>query len=307
MPKKLSLRRDLASNWKLYLMFLPVALYFIIFAYVPMTGLVIAFKEYNYQSGIWGSPWIGFENFRFFIESGKALLVTANTFFYNIIFLVAYLFFSALVAILISEASSKWFKKGSQTLLFLPYFISWVTVSAFVYNIFNYEYGLLNTFLKSAGMEPLNIYNDPTLWPIILPVLYVWKWVGFGSVLFLAAISGIDRECYEAAEIDGTSLFQRIRHITLPQLIPTFIVLALLGIGRIMRGEFDMFYQLIGNNGILIDSTDIIDTLVFRSLVGSQDFGMASSAGLYQSVLCLIIILIANALVKKFDKDQGLF
>jgi putative aldouronate transport system permease protein len=298
---------EILRNGKLYAMFLPVALYFLIFAYVPMTGIVVAFKDFNYQGGIWGSPWNGWENFRYFVESGKLVQVTINTILYNTLFLVAYLFFSILVAILISEMASRMAKKAFQTMLFLPYFISWVTVSALVYNLFNYEYGLTNTLLKGWGMAPVDIYADASLWPVILPFFYVWKWVGFGSVLFLAAIAGLDRECYEAAEIDGANIFSRIWRITLPQLKPTIIILLLLGVGRIMRGEFDMFYQLIGTNGNLMDATDIIDTLVFRSLISSQDFGMSSAAGLYQSILCFVIILGVNGIVRRQDKSQALF
>ena len=291
----------------LYLMFAPVAIYFLVFAYAPMAGLVVAFKEYNYQGGIFGSPWNGLENFRYFYESGKLFQVTWNTGLYNVIFLGAYTVLSLLTAVLISEMSGKKFKKLAQSLLFLPYFISWVTVSAFVYNIFNFEYGLLNSSLRSAGMSPVDIYGHPGLWYLLLPVFYIWKWVGFGSVLYLAAITGIDQECYEAAMLDGANVFQRVRHITLPLIRPTIVVLVLLGVGRIMRGEFDMFYQLIGNNGNLMDATDVIDTLVFRSLVGSQDFGMASAAGLYQSVLCLVIILIVNYSVRRYDRAHALF
>jgi putative aldouronate transport system permease protein len=296
-----------SKNWRLYLMFAPVALYFIVFAYVPMAGLIVAFKEYNYRGGIFGSPWNGFANFRYFIESGKLLQVTTNTLVYNVIFLAAYTFFSVLVAVFVSEMSGKAFKKTAQTLLLLPYFVSWVTVSAFVYNIFNYEYGLVNSLLKAGGGQPIDIYGNAKAWYFILPFFYVWKWVGWGSVLYLASISGIDPECYEAATIDGATLFQRIRHVTLPLLRPAIVILLLLGIGRIMRGEFDMFYQLIGNNGTLMDATDIIDTLVFRAVIVSQDFGMASAAGLYQSILCFAIIMAVNGAVRRYDKDQALF
>jgi len=312
MKTRQSLRRngffgEFARRWQLYLMFVPVALYFLVFAYLPMTGIVVAFKEYNYDGGIWGSPWIGWENFRFFFESGKLLQVTFNTLLYNTIFLVAYLAFSLMVAILISEMANRMAKKIFQTMLFMPYFISWVTVSALVYNLFNYEYGLVNGLLRGWHLDPLDIYSNVGYWPVILPVFYVWKWVGFGSVLFLAAIAGLDSECREAASIDGASTFQRIGRITIPQLVPTLIILALLGVGRIMRGEFDMFYQLVGTNGTLIDATDIIDTLVFRSLVSTQDFGMSSAAGLYQSVLCFLIIVGVNQLVRRYDKTNALF
>jgi putative aldouronate transport system permease protein len=307
LPQNRGVFFEIIRNWRLYAMFVPVAVYFLIFAYVPMTGIVVAFKDFNYQGGIWGSPWNGWENFRYFVESGKLVQVTVNTLLYNTLFLAAYLFFSVLVAILISEMRSRMAKKAFQTMLFMPYFISWVTVSALVYNLFNYEYGLTNTVLKALGQAPIDIYADASLWPVILPFFYVWKWVGFGSVLFLAAIAGLDRECYEAAEIDGANIFTRIRRITLPQLKPTVIILVLLGVGRIMRGEFDMFYQLIGTNGNLMDATDIIDTLVFRSLISSQDFGMSSAAALYQSVLCFVIILAVNGAVRRYDKNQALF
>ncbi|QGR00090.1 sugar ABC transporter permease [Paenibacillus psychroresistens] len=288
-------------------MFAPIAIYFIFFAYIPMAGVVMAFKDFNYRDGIFLSPWNGFDNFHYFFNSGKALLVTRNTIIYNIVFLGAYTFFSILAAVLISEVYTKWFKKTVQTLMFLPYFISWVTVSAFVYNFLNYEYGIVNRILQSLNMEAIDIYSTTSYWYLLLPLLYVWKWVGFGSVLYLAAIVGIDQEIYEAATIDGASKMQKITKITLPLLKPTMIILILLGLGRIMRGEFDMFYQLIGNNGTLMDATDIIDTLVFRSLVGSLDFGMASSVGFYQSALTLIIILFANYLVRRYDKEHALF
>lgn len=305
--KKRGFFKEIMRNKILYLMFLPVACYFLIFAYFPMTGSVVAFKEFNFRGGLFFSPWNGITNFKFFFESGKALSVTINTVVYNVIFLASYTFFSLFTAILISEIGNKLFKKITQTLMFLPYFISWVTVSAFIYNFFNYEYGMVNTFLKHLGAAPFDIYSNVKYWYLILPFLYVWKWVGFGSVIYLAAIMGIDQECYEAATIDGASEFQKIKSITIPLLKPTMIILILLALGRVMRGEFDMFYQIIGNNGNLLDGTDIIDTLVFRSLMATQDFGMASAVGFYQSVLCLVIILIANFTVKKYDKDSALF
>jgi putative aldouronate transport system permease protein len=305
--KKPGFFHELSKNKVLYLMFLPVAVYYILFAYVPMLGIVVAFKDFNYRDGILFSPWNGVDNFRYFFVSGKALQVTTNTIMYNIVFLAIYTIFSIMVAIMISELASRIFKKVSQSFMFLPYFISWVVVSAFMYNFFNYDYGLVNNFLKAMGNEPVNIYSEPSYWYILLPALYLWKWVGFGSVLYLSAISGIDQECYEAATIDGANMFQKIFKITLPLLKPTVVILLLLGVGRILRGEFDMFYNLIGNNGLLIDSTDIIDTLVFRSLLGTQDFGMASAAGFYQSVLCFAIIMIVNTIVRKVDSESALF
>jgi ABC-type polysaccharide transport system, permease component len=299
--------REVARNRTLYLMFVPIAVYYLVFAYLPMTGIVMAFKEFNFRDGIWLSPWNGVKNFKFFFISGKALQVTVNTFLYNIAFLALYTFFSVAVAIFVAEMRGKYFKKIAQSCMFLPYFISWVVVAAMVYNFFNYDTGTFNHLLVALGGKPLNLYSTPRYWYFLLPFLYVWKWVGFGSVLYLAAIMGIDPEIYEAATMDGAGVFQRIKSITLPSLRMTMSILVLLGVGRIMRGEFDMFWQLIGNNGPLIDGTDIIDTLVFRSIMGSQDFAMASAAGLYQSVLCFVIILAANALVKRVDEDYSLF
>ena len=305
--KKHGILYELATNRVLYIMFLPVFIYMILFAYIPMGGIIVAFKSYNYRDGILFSPWNGLENFKYFFVSGKAWLVTKNTILYNLFFLASYTVFSVTAAILISEMSGKIFKKITQSFMFLPYFISWVVVSAFVYNFFNYDYGVINSFLVSLGQNPIDIYNTPRYWYVILPILYVWKWIGFGSVLYLSAILGIDQECFEAATIDGANAYQKIFRITLPLLRPTMSILILLGVGRIMRGEFDMFWNLIGNNGLLMDVTDIIDTLVFRSLMGTQDFGMASAAGLYQSVLCFVIIMTVNAIVKRVDKDSALF
>lgn len=305
--KKKGFIYELKSRPALFLMTLPAIVYFFIFSYIPMGGIIIAFKSYNYRKGILFSDWIGLDNFRYFFLSGKAWSVTMNTIMYNLIFLASSTFFSILIAILISEFPGKVFKRFSHTLMFLPHFISWVTVAAFVYNLFNYEFGLVNTVLRNINIAPLDIYSDPKYWYLLLPILYIWKSIGFGSILYLAAIMGLDRECFEAAEIDGASVFQKIMYITLPSIIPTMVILILLNLGHLLRGQFDMFYQLIGNTGPLIDATDIIDTLVFRSLMGTQDFGMASSAGLYQSVLCFIIIISANWLVKKYQSEYALW
>ncbi|SFB56399.1 putative aldouronate transport system permease protein [Cohnella sp. OV330] len=298
---------DIRKHKVLYMMFLPIAIYFLVFSYFPMAGIIIAFKDYNYAGGIWGSAWSGWDNFAYFFKSGKAWLVTRNTIGYNVVFLACYTFFSVAVAIFIAEMRSKWFKKTAQSFMLLPYFVSWVIVAAFVYNLFNYEFGVVNTVIGWFGGEPIDIYGSPRYWYFLLPIFYVWKWVGFGSILYLAAIMGIDQECYEAAVIDGATVFKKIYYITIPLLMPTMIILVLLGLGRVLRGEFDMFYQLIGNNSMLMDATDIVDTLVFRSLVGTPDFGLASAAGFYQSVLCFVIILAVNGAVKLYNKEYSLF
>lgn len=296
-----------AKNRILYLMFLPTAIYFLVFAYLPMPGIVVAFKEYSYNGGIFGSKWNGLVNFEFFFSSGKLWSVTQNTILYNLVFLTVSTIAAVLVAVLIAEMVGKWYKKTAQTFMFLPYFISWVTVSAFFYNLFNYDYGLLNGWLKSLGIAAVDIYSNPDIWFVLLPLAYVWKGIGFSSVLYLSAIMGADQESYESAKIDGANIYQRIWYITIPLLKPTIATLVLLGLSRIMRGEFDMFYQLIGDNGLLADKTDIIDTFVFRSLVFSNDFGMSSAAGVYQSVLSFLIIYSVNWVVKRWNRDYALY
>ncbi|MFD0670918.1 ABC transporter permease [Cohnella sp. GCM10027633] len=305
--KKRGFLYEIYKNKILYLMFLPVGIYFLVLAYLPMPGVIIAFKEYTYNGGIFGSEWNGLTNFEFFFHSGKLWNVTKNTILFNLAFLALNTIVSVLVAVLIAEMVGKWFKKTAQTFMFLPYFISWVTVSAFFYNIFNYDYGTVNGWLRSIGAEPIDIYSNPNAWLILLPLFYVWKGIGFSSVLYLSAIMGTDQESYESAKIDGANIYQRIRYITLPLLTPTIVTLLLLGLSRIMRGEFDMFYQLIGDNGLLADRTDIIDTFVFRSLIFSNDFGMSSAGGVYQSVLSFFIIYAVNWMVKRWNRDYALY
>jgi len=288
-------------------MVLPPTIFFLIFSYLPMAGMVVAFKKYNYTDGLFMSPWCGFENFKFFFIGGKALKVMVNTVAYNLAFIVTGLFVQVTTAIFLSEIGSRYFKKVTQTMMFLPYFLSWVVVGAFIYNIFNYEYGSLNTFLKSINFEPVNVYEEVWLWKYILVACNTWKWAGYGSLIYLAAIIGIDNELYESAEIDGASKFQKIRHITIPMITPQIVVLTLMAIGRIFRGDFGMFYQVTGNNPLLYNATDVIDTYVFRALLELQDFGMASAAGMLQSVLCFIFLIITNAVVRRIDKNYALF
>jgi len=305
--RRSGLIHEIAKHRTLYLMFLPVTIYVLIFCYFPMSGVLLAFKHYTYTGGIFGSPWVGLNNFMFFFKSGKALSTTLNTIGFNLLFLTVYTTFSITIAILMSEIASKLYKKIAQSMMFLPYFISWVVVSSFVYSMFNPEFGTVNYILKAFGADPINIYSKVNYWYFLLPTFYLWKSIGYGTVFYLAAISGIDRECYESAKIDGANVFQRIFRITLPLLKPTVITLVLLSISNVLRGQFDMFYQLIGSNGVLIGKTDIIDTLVFRSLTGILDFGMAAAAGFYQSFLCLFIILTVNFIVRKVDCEYALF
>lgn len=298
---------ELKRNRTLFLMVLPACLITILFSYIPMSGVILAFKNYRFDKGIFGSPWAGWDNFKYFFNSGTGLQVTKNTVLFNLFNLITSQSLAILVAIVITELKGKYFKKISQSVIFLPYFISWIIVGAFVYNIFNYETGTLNTILKSLHLSPINLYDKPIAWIFIIAFFNSWKWVGYTSVIYIAAITSIDGECYEAADIDGANIFQKIKSITIPSIVPTIIIMVLLNVGRILRGDFQMFYQIIGNNGQLFNATDVIDTFVFRSLINSGDIGMTAAATFYQSFLCLIIILIVNKVVKTIEQDYALF
>ena len=294
-------------NMVLFLMLLPAIVYFIIFAYIPMTGMVLAFKNYNYIDGIYKSPWNGLKNFKFLFNGGKIFQVAFNTFAYNIVFIAVNQTLQVVTAILLTEIGSKRFRKLSQSAIFLPYFISWVIVGGFIYNLFNYEYGSVNNFLQALGKAPVDMYSNVGAWKYILVLVNAWKWVGYGSVIYLAAITGIDKEIYEAAAIEGAGKFRQIFSITLPLIVPQIVTLVLLDVGRIFKGDFQMFYQVTGNNPLLYETTDVIDTFVVRSLLQLQDVGMSSAAGLMQSVINFVILVTVNAVVKHFESDYALF
>ncbi|MCD7813861.1 MAG: ABC transporter permease subunit [Lachnospiraceae bacterium] len=291
----------------LLLMLAPALIYVIIFSYVPMTGLVLAFEKYQYAGGIYGSPWVGLSNFKALLIAGKLGQVTRNTLLYNIAFIFIGVIFEMGSAILLNELISKKFKKIAQSLMFLPYFISWVVVGAIMYNIFNYEKGVFNHILNLLGMASFDLYNTPAAWPPLLIFLKLWKQTGYGSVVYLAAITGLDQGMFEAASIDGANAWQKIRYLTIPSLIPTMMTLVLLAIGNIFRGDFGLFYQTVKSSALLQPVTDVIDTYVFRLLITNGDIGVSAAAGLYQSILCFVTIMICNHLVKKANPDYALY
>lgn len=301
------LRKEAKSYRVLLLMLAPAAIIMFIFAYLPMGGVVLAFKQFQYNKGIFGSPGVGFENFRFFFLSGQALTVTLNTFFYNLTFMLVNTVLAVGLAVILSELTGKWFKRLMQSFIFLPYFVSWVIVGSIAYNLLNYETGAVNGIIGALGGERLNIYAEPEWWRAIIPGFNAWKGVGYSMVVYLAAVTGVDAQLHEAAQIDGANIFKRIRHITLPAITPTIITLVLLDVGKIFRGNFDLFYQLVGNNGQLFNATDVIDTFVFRALMKSSEVGMAAAIGLYQSVLCFVTIMVVNGIVKKVRSEYALF
>ncbi len=298
---------EFKKNKALFAMAAPAFILVLVMQYFPMSGLILAFKNYRFDLGVFGSEFNGLNNFKYLFASGTGWLITKNTILYNLLNLITSQLLAVIIAIFITEINRMWFKKVTQSIILLPYFISWVVVGVFVYNLFNYETGMLNGVLKALGMNPINMYGIPAAWPIIICCFNAWKWTGYNSVIYIAAITGVDGEINEAAAIDGATIFQRIRYITLPSIRPTLVTMILLQVGRILRGDFEMFYQIVGNNGQLFNATDVIDTYVFRSLITNPDIGMTAAATFYQSVLCFAIIMIVNAVVKRIDEEYALF
>lgn len=298
---------ELRKNWLLFVMLIPAVAYIIIFAYWPMSGIVLAFKDYKTRLGMYASPWVGMQNFKFLQISGKLGMLTKNTILYNLAFISVGLVLEMGFAIILNELIGRRFKKSLQTIMFLPYFISWVVVSAIMFNMFNYEKGTINNLLNALGFERFDLYNSGGSWPILLVIINAWKRTGYGMVVYLAAITGLDQETFEAASIDGANVWQKIRHITIPSLVPQMMILLLLALGNVFRGDFGMFYQTVKSNAIVLPYTDILDTYVYRTLMQTGDIGMSAASGLYQSVLCFISICLANFLVRKTNPDYALF
>lgn len=298
----------LKKNRSLLIMCLPAIIFFAVFAYLPMPGLYIAFVDFNYTAGIFKSAFIGLENFRFLVMTGDLWKLTFNTIAYNLAFIILGNCLQIGVAILLNELASKWFKKVSQTIMFLPHFISAVLIGLLAYNILSYDYGVLNSFLKAIGLDPVQTYSNPEIWPFIIVITFLWQSTGYGSIIYFAAIMGLDKQIIEAAEIDGANAFQRIRYVIIPWLKPTFIILLLFSLGGVLKGNFGLFFNLVGaNNAMLYSTTDIIETYVFRTLMTNFNFSLGSAVSLYQSVFGFIIVITANWIVKKVSPENSLF
>ncbi|MFF2091381.1 ABC transporter permease [Paenibacillus sp. NPDC058174] len=298
--------KEIVKNRQLYTLAIPGIVFLALFSYIPMFGHLIAFERFQPVKGIWGSEWVGLDNFKFFFGSQDWLRVTFNTVYLNALFLIFGIGIALLLAILINEATSTLLKKISQSLIFLPYFISWLVVSLMIMAFMSTD-GLLNQWLGQLGISEVNWYQNAKLWPIILTLVYVWKFSGYYSVIFMAAIVGISNEYYESARIDGATRLQQILHITIPSIRSVIVVLLLLGVGRIFFGDFGMIYGIIGDNSILFPTTDVIDTYSFRALRQLGNFGMSSAVVLYQSIMGIAAILIFNKIAKKIDPDSRLF
>ena len=304
--------KDLNRNKAFLLMVLPTTVWFLLFSYLPMAGMVIAFKEYRYSrdgflASIINSEWVGFDNFKFLFLTKDAFIITRNTILYNSAFIILGLIFSVALAIILSEIVNKRLSKLYQTGMFLPHFLSWVIVGYFAFSFLSYDKGLVNQLLVFFGVDPIQWYADKTYWPVIIILIYLWKSVGYNSVVYLAAIAGIDKSLYEAAMIDGANKWQQIRNITLPMLTPLITILTLLAVGKIFYADFGLFYQVPRDSGPLYSVTNVIDTYVYRGLKVSGEIGMSTAAGLYQSVVGFILVISSNYIVKKFNKDNALF
>lgn len=301
------LLRQLMDSKVLLLMCLPAVAFFIIFNYMPLPGVWIAFTNFNYRDGIFGSPFVGFRNFEFLIKSGQLWTLTRNTILYNLAFIILGNILQIAIAIMLNEIRSTFFKKVSQAAMFLPFFISAVLVGVIAFNLLNYDTGAINALIRETGGDPIKIYSTAGAWPLIIITVHLWQSTGYGSIVYFAAIMGIDRTLYEAAAIDGASAWQRIRYVTLPSLKPTFIILVLFSLGSIMHGNFGLFWNLVGNNAALFSTTDIIETSVYRMVLSQNNFTTSTAVGLYQSLFGFALVMTANWIVRRINKDYALF
>lgn len=305
--KKQTFFGEMKKNWVYYLMILPAALIMFLFAYLPMPGIIIAFLDFNFVDRF-KSPWAGLNNFKFYFTSSYFTRTTLNTLIINLNYLVWTTVLSVAVAIILNEIKQKVAKKVYQNAIFLPYFLSSVVVGKLVNMVvFSDNMGIANQIVTMLGQDPVKWSAKPLAWLFIIIGAHVWQTVGYNSIVYLASISGFDKELYEAASLDGASRWQRIRRITIPMLIPSIIIMSLLSIGGMLRGDFANIYAIIQDRGVLYKYTDVIDTYVFRAIKGAAEFGTTAAVGLYQSVVGFLLVIFSNWLAKKYDKDSALF
>ena len=291
-----------------YLLALPGVIYMICNNYLPMFGVIIAFKNLNFRKGILGSDWCGLDNFKFLFASKDAFTITRNTILYNVVFIVLTTVLAIAIAILVNEIQSRFASRLYQSLILLPYLMSWVIVSYLVYAFLSAETGLVNNaILEKLGLKGISWYNSPQYWPFILTFVSLWKSLGYAMIIYFSSIVGISQDYYEAATLDGASKWQQIKCITLPLLKPTVITMFVLQTGRIFYSDFGLFYQIPMNSGLLYSTTQTIDTYVYRALLELNDIGRSTAGGFLQSILGFICVFTANAVVSKVDKDSSLF
>lgn len=299
-------------NWKrvipFYLMVLPGTIYMLVDKYIPMFGIVIAFKKLDVKNGILNSPWCGLKNFEFLFQSKDAWIITRNTIFYNVFFFITGNFVAILFAILINEVTSKKASKFYQTVTLLPYLMSWVVIGYLAYAFLSADTGLINkSVLEPMGREGINWYQEVKYWPFILIFFNLWKTVGYTMIIYLSSIVGISQDYFEAARLDGATKLQQIRYITLPLLKPTVITLMIIAVGQIFRSDFGLFYQVPRNSGTLYAATRTLDVYVYQALLKYSDYAMSSAASFYQSVVGLVLILIVNKVIQKTSPESALF
>jgi len=298
--------KQLRKHRELFFLALPGVLYKLVFHYLPMIGILLAFKLYRYDLGMFGSKWVGFDNFRFFFVSNDAWRITRNTILYNFTYILLGTAVAIAFALLLNEIA-KGFVKLFQTVMFLPHFISMVIVGFLTFIFLDHEYGYLNRLLGSLGLEGRNWYFETEPWIFILPLVSLWKGVGFSTLIYYAGIMGINPDYYEAARIDGASRLQMAARITVPLLTPLILILFILGLSGIFRGDFGLHYFVPANIGMNFPTTDIIDTYVYRALMREANIGMSAAIGLFQSVVGFFTILLANYTIKRINSDNALF
>jgi len=301
------IKKELKKHWILYAMALPAVLCQFIFQYIPMAGIVMAFQKLDLRKGIFSSPWVGLKNFEFIFSSTDAWIITRNTILYNATFIVLNLFLSVTLAVFLSELRAKRYSKVLQTVYIMPHFLSMVVISMVVYAFLSTEKGYVNMIMEQMGRDPVNWYNTKTIWPFLLVLIYLWKNVGYSSVVYLAVISGISGEYYEAAMLDGATKFQQAKYITIPHLRTIVCINLIMAIGKIFRADFGLFYTVPRDSGAIYSVTNVLDTYIYRGLMNLNNPGMSTAAGLYQSVVGFILVLIANKIVSKIDSDSAMF
>jgi len=302
-PKRSKLARR--SSLSLLLLGLPGIIFMLVFNYIPLYGVIIPFKNYKPLLGVFGSPWAGFNNFKFLFQNNQILRITFNTVFMNILFCLFNTIFGVLLALLLYEVSRR-AVKSYQTIYFMPYFLSWAIVSLVVLGFLDTN-GLVNKVLQALGMQTVDFYNSPKYWPSLLSGVEVWKMFGYASIIYYASLVGTDPTYFEAASIDGATKLQQIRRISLPILLPMIVMLNLMALGRVFFGDVGLFFNVTQNSTLLYPTTDVIDTYVLRTLKTLNDVGMSSAAGLYQSFCGLILVLTSNLIARKISPDNALF
>ena len=308
MRGKTNIMRKIKRFWPMYLMMLPGVAYLVINNYMPIPGLMLAFKKFKYPRGIWGSDWCGFKNFTFLISSKDLWLIVRNTLLYNVAFILLGTILSVIIAIMLNEVRSKKLQQSFQTVILIPHLLSYVIISYIVYALFGAESGMINnSILMPLGVTPISWYTEDRYWPVILTCVYLWKSFGYSSIVYFATLVGFDRTYYEAAMVDGATTWQQISRITLPLLKPVIITLTLFSVGRIFYSDFGLFYQVPMNSGMLYETTSTIDTYVYRGLLEDNNIGRASAATFIQSIMGFILVLVANLTVRRFEKENALF